>query len=89
MAGESKLQKWIHKELRKSGWVVTKIMLCSTPGWPDTEAIKKGRTVRIEIKDKGKKANDLQLYVHKKIKKNGGEVYVVDSKEEFTKLNLI
>jgi hypothetical protein len=85
---ESKLQSWAHKKLKRSGWEVVKISLCSRPGWPDTEAIRNGRTVRIEFKDEGKKLEPLQRYIHKQIKDAGGEVYTASTKEEFLSLNL-
>lgn len=88
MAQESKLQIRITKKLKKSGWLVTKIMLCSTPGWPDIMAIRKGRWISLEIKSKGKKAEPLQQYVHSQIIKHGGEVHTVDTWEKFIALNL-
>jgi HSP20 family molecular chaperone IbpA len=89
MAAESKLQSWAHKKLKKAGWLVRKFILVSKGGWPDTEIIRNGRTVRIEFKAPGNEPDDLQKYVHKEIRKHGGEIYVVDSKEKFLELNLI
>ena len=88
MAAESKLQKKIRLYLKKRGWYVTKHMLTSGNGWPDMEMIKNGRTVRIEAKSVGKDAKPLQKYVHYKIRKHGGEVYVVDTWEKFLDLKL-
>lgn len=88
MAAESKLQTRIHKYLKKNGWYGVKHMLTSKPGWPDQEFIKSGRTLRLEIKSKGKKADPLQKYVHLQIRKHGGEVYTIDSWEKFLELNL-
>jgi hypothetical protein len=88
MAQESKLQIRITKKLKKSGWLVTKIMLCSTPGWPDIYAIRNKRSIHLEIKSKGKKAEPLQEYVHYQIKKQSGEVYLIDTWEKFLALKL-
>jgi Holliday junction resolvase len=88
MALESKLQTRIKNYLKKKGWYEVKHMLSSRPGWPDMEAIKDGRTVRIEVKSKGKKADPLQKYVHRLIRRHGGEVYTVDTWDSFLELNL-
>ena len=88
MAAESKLQKKVITSLKRKKWLVTKIMLSSINGWPDVEAIKHGRTIRIELKAHGKTLEPLQEYVHLQIKKHGGEVYKVDSWEEYLKLKL-
>lgn len=87
MAKESALQARIRNRLRRDGWLVVKISLTSRPGWPDLEAIRDGRTIRIEVKDHG----DLkphQKYRHSEIKKYGGEVYSADSWEKFLELGL-
>ena len=88
MAVESKLQTKIRRYLKRKGWLVTKHMLTSTNGWPDLEAVKSGRTVRLEIKAKGKKLEPLQEYVHAQIILHGGEVFWADSWEAFLKLKL-
>lgn len=88
MALESKLQTRIKKYLKKKGWYEVKHMLTSRPGWPDMEAIKDGRTIRIEVKSKGKQADPLQKYVHRMIRKHGGEVHTVDTWEKFIELGL-
>lgn len=89
MAGESKLQAKIIKHLEKHGWLVVKIKLCTKNGWPDLEMLRYGRTVRIEVKDEGETPDPLQDLRHEQIKAHGGEVYAVDTFEEFLKLNLI
>jgi hypothetical protein len=87
MAGESKLQSKARVWLTKRGWLVTKMNLASRPGWPDTEIIRDGRTVRIEFKDnKALKAH--QVYIFKMIREHGGEVYKVGTWEEFLALGL-
>lgn len=88
MAAEAKLQSKIIRSLRKQKWLVTKIILSSTNGWPDVEAIKEGRTIRLELKAPGKPLEPLQKYVHELIKKNGGEVFKIDNWESYLKLKL-
>lgn len=88
MAAEAKLQTKIRNHLNKKGWYVNKIIVCSVNGWPDLLALKYSRTVYLEIKSPGKKADPLQKYVHLQIRKHGGEVYTIDTWEKFLLLNL-
>lgn len=88
MALESKLEAKVTKHLEKKGWYGVKHMLTSKPGWPDREFIKDGRTIRIEFKSPSKKANPLQKYVHSQIRKHGGEVYTIDTWENFFEIDL-
>lgn len=88
MAEESRLQKKIRNHLQRKGYLVVKHMLTSRPGWPDLEAIRRGRTVRIEVKSKGEVPDPLQELVHEQIRHYGGIVYWVDSWEEFLTLGL-
>lgn len=88
MAAEAKLQSKIIRSLKRKGWLVPKIMLSSMNGWPDVEAIKDGRTIRLELKAPGKPLEPLQKYVHSLIKSHGGEVYKIDSWEGYQKLKL-
>lgn len=88
MAAESKLQTRVRKDLTKKGWLVVKINLCSKPGWPDLEAIRFGRTVRLEMKSAGKPLEPLQEVRHEEIIYHGGEVYKIDSFEQYKTLNL-
>jgi len=88
MALESKLQSKIRSHLKKRGWYAVKHIIVSKSGWPDLEAIKNGRTIRIEVKKPEKDAEKLQKYVHSQIRKHGGEVYTIDTWEKFLLLNL-
>ncbi len=88
MAQESKLQKKVKNSLKRKGWLVVKIMLCSQNGWPDLQCLKSGKFILIEMKAKGEEPDPLQEYVHDLIRNHGGEVYTVDSWEDFLKLNL-
>jgi hypothetical protein len=88
MGAESKLEKRITKDMERNGWLVNKNMLNSLPGWPDRTAVKEGRTVYLELKAPGKTLEPLQEYRHKQIKEHGGEVYCVDTWEEYLNLKL-
>lgn len=91
MAAESKLQTKIIKDLEKDGWLVNKIKLCTKTGWPDLEALKQtdyggllvNHSFYLEVKAKNKKLKPLQEYMHDKIRKHGGTVYVFDSWEAY------
>lgn len=92
MAAESKLQKKVRLSLKRKGWWVNKIILCSINGWPDIYAIKKlkksARHVWIEMKAPDKEPDDLQKYVHEQLRNMNAEVYVISNWEEYLKLNL-
>lgn len=86
MAGESKLQKKIIKDLKKGGWIPLKVILCNLPGFNDIIAFKKRRAVFIEAKDEGEEAKKLQLYRHKMLLEQGFSVFVIDSWEQYLEL---
>lgn len=88
MAQESKLQKKVRNSLRRKGWLVVKIILCSQNGWPDLQILKGSRWVLLEMKAKGEKLKPLQEYVHEQIREHGGEVYKIDSWEDYLALKL-
>jgi Holliday junction resolvase len=81
-ARESKLQTKISTWLRRRGWLVVKISLCSLPGWPDLCAIKRKKTVWLEIKD-NRELDPLQQYRHAQIKEHGGLTFKIGTWEEF------
>lgn len=86
MSGEeSKLQSKIIKYLKLKGWLPVKISLCSVNGWPDVYAIKKGRSLFIEVKKPGEEPAPLQQHVHAQIELYGGIVWAIDNYEEFKK----
>lgn len=87
MAAESKLQKKIRLDLEKDGWYVVKVMLCNKPGFPDLMPLKNRRQIFfIEVKDKGKKAEPLQEYVHDILRKIGFNVFTIDTWEKYLEL---
>jgi Holliday junction resolvase len=68
---ESIIQTQIKKYLETNGWMVIKLIQTSCNGIPDLMALKNGRTVFVEVKQPGKKPNDLQQYRIEKLQKQG------------------
>jgi Holliday junction resolvase len=68
---ESIIQTQIKKYLETNGWIVIKLIQTSCNGIPDLMALKNGRTVFVEVKQPGKKPNDLQKYRIEKLNKAG------------------
>jgi Holliday junction resolvase len=68
---ESIIQRQIKEYLEKDGWMVIKLIQTSCNGIPDLMALKGGKTVFIEVKQPGKKPNDLQKYRIEKLNKAG------------------
>jgi Holliday junction resolvase len=68
---ESIIQSQIKKYLEANGWMVIKLIQTSVNGIPDLMALKNGRTVFIEVKQPGKKPNDLQQYRIEKLHRAG------------------
>lgn len=83
MAGESKLQKKIINDLKLSGWIPLKVILCNMPGFNDIIAFRNKIAVFIETKNAGKKAEPLQIYRHDQLKAQGFKVFVIDTWEEY------
>ena len=89
MAQESKLQKKVKNSLKRKGWLVVKIILCSQNGWPDLMALSpEGKWVLLEMKATRERLKPLQEYVHSLIRDNRGVVYMIDSWEDYLALNL-
>jgi hypothetical protein len=78
---EQRIQTLIKEKLTKAGWFVTKITVCSTPGFPDLLALRNGTALLIECKRPGGKATPLQLHIHEKLRAQGFEVILTDSVE--------
>lgn len=75
---ESRTQQRLIADLKKRGWLVVKVSLCSMPGFPDIVALKDGQTIFVEVKRPNGKTRPLQDYAHEKIKQHGGTVLVYD-----------
>jgi hypothetical protein len=78
-------EKTIEKKLNKSvkdigGWVI-KLLPFLINGLPDRLVLYKGRAIFVELKSTGKEPEPLQLAIHRKLKRYGFEVHVIDSSE--------
>lgn len=76
---ESIIQASIKKYLEANGWMVIKLIQTTMNGIPDLMALKDGKTVFIEVKQPGKKPNDLQKYRIEKLQKQGFEAFCATS----------
>lgn len=83
---ESKLQSKIIEDLELYGWEVLKMMKGNKAGWPDVFAFRNKITVFIEVKSQEEEADDLQKYVHRKLRDQGFQVYVIDSWESYLEI---
>ncbi len=79
---ESAIQTQIRDALKKSGWIVIKLIQTSVNGVPDLLCLKAGRTVFIEVKQPGKYSTHLQRVRHSQLKAEGFEVIVATGKED-------
>lgn len=78
---ESKLQRKIIRDLKRTGWYVVKIVMSNTAGIPDIWAGKEGRAIWIECKDEGEEPEPLQLHRHSELRAKGFSVFVIDTWE--------
>lgn len=79
---ESLIQSSIISYLTKRGWLVVKLIQTNMNGTPDLMALKDGKTVFIEVKQPGKKPNDLQAYRIEKLNKAGFEAFCATSLQD-------
>lgn len=73
---ESHIQTTIKNKLTAAGWFVTKLIVTSTPGFPDLLCLRAGRIVMIEVKRPGCVPDPLQAYMHDVLRSQGVEVIV-------------
>ncbi len=83
---ESAIQTQIRDALKKSGWIVIKLIQTSLNGVPDLMCLKEGKTVFIEVKQPGKYSTHLQRVRHGQLKSEGFEVIVATGKEQINHL---
>jgi Holliday junction resolvase len=79
---ESIIQRQIITWLTNSGWMPIKLIQTNLNGIPDLMALKDSRTVFIEVKQPGKKPNDLQQYRIEKLHKAGFEAFCATSLQD-------
>jgi len=87
MAAEQILQTKIKKYLSSKGWLVIKTMQLSENGFPDLFCFRDGVTVFVEVKAKGKKPTELQLYRIEELKKRGFLAFWTDNFEAVLSMN--
>jgi len=80
---ESTIEGEFKKQTKHAGWWCLKLKIISHAGFPDRMLLKHpGLVVFVEVKATLKKPRPLQSWVHKKLRKLGFEVYVIDSIED-------
>lgn len=82
MAEISDVQSPIVSYAKQNDWFVRRVQWIGRHGAPDLVLIKGGVTVWIEAKREGKDAELHQAREHKRMRKRGALVYVVDRAED-------
>ena len=83
---EKHIEQDVCRYARKKGWVVYKFTSPGTRGVPDRIFMRDGVVFFIEFKSPGQKPSRLQECVHRRIREQGIDVYVVDGIEQGCKL---
>lgn len=78
---EGRIEDHLVAECKRHDFVYYKFTAPGKRGVPDRLVIARGHTVFIELKAAGKKPDPLQLYQISEMRRQGGTVYVTDSKE--------
>lgn len=93
MKTETEIQSEIREYLQLCGWTVYRMnsgrkggMLLHRKGTPDLLAMRKGKSVFIEVKRPGYKPTKDQVEEHKRINDNGFAVVIADSIDAVTGL---
>lgn len=89
MSTERAIQDRFVKALKDAGIYYVKIISASTSGHPDCIASVKGKFVSFEFKSDTGRVSPLQKYRHDQIRQSGGIVFVVNSKNIETVIELI
>jgi hypothetical protein len=84
---EKNLQKRILALCAEKGILAIKVDSSSCRGWPDITAIlPDGQVLFVELKTEAGVISALQSRMHRNIKKNNGEIYVIRNYTEFERL---
>lgn len=75
---EQQIQSKLINQLRIGGYFVIKLVTTNINGIPDMLAIKNGKIMFVEVKQKGQKPRKLQLYWLRKLKEYGCQCYWYD-----------
>jgi len=84
---EKDLEKKLVKDVKAMGGLAIKWLPFLVAGLPDRIVLLSGgRILFVEVKGTGKPTRKIQLTIHKKLRKLGFRVEVVDTSEQITKL---
>jgi Holliday junction resolvase len=87
---EQQVQTKIKNKLKADGWLVVKLIKTSMNGIPDLLALKDGRAVFIEVKQKGGKASPLQIERINQLRAAGFEAQIwTDYEDTFEGRNVL
>lgn len=78
---EKPLERCLDKSVRNLGGWTLKLLPTFVRGLPDRLVLHQGRAFFCEIKTTKKRPEPAQVVVHRKLKKYGFEVYIIDSTE--------
>ena len=79
---EACVENHLKRQCERRGWLCYKFMPCGVNGVPDRIVIGNGHTVFVELKAPGEVPRKNQLAVHRKMRKAGAEVHVIDNRED-------
>lgn len=79
---EQDIQTSIKNQLKRNGWLVTKLIQTSTNGIPDLLALKNGVAVFVEVKMPGNQPDPLQTLRIGQLRKQNFEVIIATSKTD-------
>lgn len=82
MGPEATVERYFKKQAEKHDFLCYKFVSPANDGVPDRIIIGHGHTIFVELKAPGEVPRKLQLRVMEKIKKHGGECYVIDTKDK-------
>jgi hypothetical protein len=77
--GEKRIEQKLNIEVRKAGGWSIKLLSTHVTGLPDRLCLlPKGRILFVEVKTTGMRGTKIQSSVHRRLKKLGFQVYVID-----------
>ncbi len=84
---ESTIESNFVKQVKAMGGMAIKLISPNFAGLPDRLVLlPHGRMFFVELKATGQKPRPLQIAVHRKLRKLGFDVYVIDSNEKINEL---
>jgi len=85
---EQKIQKKIITQLEANGFFVVKLIKTNKNGIPDLLAVKKNRTIFVEVKQEHGKLSEIQRFRINELRAKGIEVFVwIEYNKNFDKLD--